>query len=240
MRALGAAEVLTVVEAAEGQHPLDRALTLLLAATPEATRDALAALSVAERDARLLRLHAATFGPALSGFAACPVCNERLEFTLDALDLAVLPADETFCKTTVAGRDVTLRLPDSRDLAAAAACPDPDTARRLLAQRCFTEEPPADLTDETLAYIAETLAGRAGAADVRLDLRCPACDTVWQTLFDIGSFFWAELRTRARRLLREVDTLARRYGWTESVILSLPACRRQSYLAMASAAEVVA
>lgn len=243
MRALGAAEILTVVEAGDDQHPLDRALTLLLAAAvPGTSRSNLASLSVAERDARLLRLRAATFGTTLHGFAACPTCAERLEFTLDAYDLAALPSNETIWKTIVAGRNLSLRLPDSRDLAAAAACPDLGAARRLLAERCLIAEQPVELADDTLVQIAECLAERAGAADVRLDLRCPVCETAWQILFDIGAFFWAELRTRAGGLLREVDTLARRYGWTESVILSLPARRRQSYLAMAASGsgEVVA
>jgi hypothetical protein len=49
-------------------------------------------------------------------------------------------------------------------------------------------------------------------------------------LFDIVSFFWTELSAQAKRLLREVHTLARGYGWREADILAMSARRRQLYL----------
>lgn len=65
MSPLAAHGLLKVWEVGQDQHPLDRALTLL-AACPELTRDELAALSVGQRDARLLTLRERTSGPALS------------------------------------------------------------------------------------------------------------------------------------------------------------------------------
>jgi len=50
--------------------------------------------------------------------------------------------------------------------------------------------------------------------------------------FDIASFFWAEICVQAKRLLREVHTLARAYGWREMDILSMSPARRQFYLEM--------
>jgi hypothetical protein len=49
-------------------------------------------------------------------------------------------------------------------------------------------------------------------------------------LFDAGSFFWSELGAWARRLLHEIHSLARAYGWSESEILTLSPARRQAYL----------
>jgi len=43
-------------------------------------------------------------------------------------------------------------------------------------------------------------------------------------------FFWAELAAEAKRLLREVDALARAYGWREADILALSSQRRHAYL----------
>jgi hypothetical protein len=54
-------------------------------------------------------------------------------------------------------------------------------------------------------------------------------------LFDIGEFFWTEIAVQAQRLLREIDALARAYGWTEREILSLPGQRRQAYLELVAA-----
>jgi hypothetical protein len=65
---------------------------------------------------------------------------------------------------------------------------------------------------------------------VLLGLHCPLCSHSWQALFDIASFFWTEISAHARRLLREVDALARAYGWSEAEILGLSASRRQAYL----------
>ena len=50
---------------------------------------------------------------------------------------------------------------------------------------------------------------------------------------DVGSFVWAELHAHGRRVLREVDVLARAYGWTEAEVLALGERRRAAYLALA-------
>ena len=50
---------------------------------------------------------------------------------------------------------------------------------------------------------------------------------------DLASFVWAEVRARAQRLLRDVDVLARAYGWTEPEVLELTDRRREAYLALA-------
>ena len=49
-------------------------------------------------------------------------------------------------------------------------------------------------------------------------------------MLDIGSFVWAEIESRARRVLGEVHALASAYGWSEAETLSLSAVRRASYL----------
>ena len=74
------------------------------------------------------------------------------------------------------------------------------------------------------------MARRDPQAEVLLDLDCPACNHRWQILFDIASFFYAEVSAYAKRLLREVHTLARRYGWREADILSMSTARRQFYI----------
>jgi hypothetical protein len=49
---------------------------------------------------------------------------------------------------------------------------------------------------------------------------------------DIITFFWMEIKTRARRLLTEVHLLARTYGWSENDILTMSPRRRTMYLQM--------
>lgn len=243
MRPLSAYDLLRVWEVGEDQHPLDRALILLAAACPELTWDELAALSVGQRDARLLTLRERTSGPRLNGFVECPRCAERLEFDVAVADLRVESSDaggeaqELFTE----GLALRFRLPNSRDLAAVLDSQDPAEARDLLVQRCVLQAsrdgaPVAG--SELPADVISRLALRMGECDpqaeVLMDLRCPTCDHAWQTLFDIVAFFWAELAAQAKRLLREVHTLARAYGWCEADILRMSARRRQFYLEMAT------
>jgi hypothetical protein len=78
--------------------------------------------------------------------------------------------------------------------------------------------------------LAERLEECDSLAETLLDLRCPACKDEWQIAFDIASFLHAEVDAQARRLLREVHTLARGYGWHEAEILAMSARRRRDYL----------
>ena len=89
-----------------------------------------------------------------------------------------------------------------------------------------------DLPGEIAAQIAEQIERADPGADISLNLICPTCDHRWQITFDIVTFFWTEINNLAKRLLREVHTLARAYGWREADILAMSAARRQAYLEM--------
>ncbi len=86
------------------------------------------------------------------------------------------------------------------------------------------------MPDQVVAAIAESMEALDPCADILLELKCGACGNEWQAPFDILGYFWAELAVHARRLLREVDVLARAYGWREADILSLSGRRRRAYL----------
>ena len=244
MRPLSAYDLLGVWEVGEDQQPLDRALTLLAASCPEVTWDELAALSIGQRDARLLTLRELTSGPRLNGFAECPRCAEGLEFEVAVADLRVTAepgAGEEAWELVTEGLALRFRLPDSRDLAAVLGCQDPAAARSLLVQRCVLQASRdgesvavGELPAEAITGLVRRIAECDPQAEVLLDLRCPICDHGWQALFDIVAFFWAELAAQAKRLLREVHTLARAYGWREADILDMSARRRQFYLEMAT------
>ena len=70
-------------------------------------------------------------------------------------------------------------------------------------------------------------------AEVLVDVVCPAVATQFVADLDVASFVWAEVRARAQRLLRDVDVLARAYGWTEAEVLELGDRRREAYLTLA-------
>ena len=225
--ALRPSELLDAWDAGEGHHPVEQALALLHAAEPGLSREDLAALDVAERERRLLRLRSLMLGPALRCAADCPACGERVEFELDAGSLDTEPAAGPF----KAG-GVRFRLPDSDDLAAAARCADAGEARQLLAERCILADG-ARAGPGTVAAVAEAMGEAAAVADVSAALSCPGCGEEWTCLLDLPRYVWAELGAEARRLLSEVDALARSYGWTEEDVLALPPRRRRAYLELA-------
>ena len=65
MRGLSAADVLRVWERGAGQHPIDRALTILAAGDPGAADTSSGDLPLGERNRRLLAIHERTFGGTL-------------------------------------------------------------------------------------------------------------------------------------------------------------------------------
>jgi hypothetical protein len=243
MHSLSASELLRLWERGLPQRPIERALTLLGASSPEAGLEALSQLSIGARDARLLRLRERTFGPQLKSIAACPQCSERLEFDFTVEEIMAVPEnlERALLSLSVGGYEVEFRLPDSLDLLAIASGTEVTQAERFLLARCLVSARLDDVEktlDELPAEVVEAIVGEMGRvdpqADVQLALSCPQCGHLWQLVFDIVSYFWSELNAWAGRVLREVHALASAYGWREEEILALSAWRRQVYLGMIS------
>jgi len=237
MRALTATDLLGTSEALRDQSPLEQALTILHAALPEVGREALANLTVSERDARLLELREQTLGVVLEGRADCPCCKANLEFAVRTADLsrpgAAFAGQHSFVKEDWR---LQLRMPTSRDLFEVVDLPL-EEGRRVLAQRCIVkiergEEQPASnaLPDDLIEEAGKQLCESERAAEFPVNLACPACGHRWEMTLDIAAFFANEIETIARRLLFEVHALATAYGWSEREVLTLSARRRHAYL----------
>ncbi len=237
MAYLSASDILRVWEAASSQEPVDRALTILAAVSSGASRDALARLPIGDRDARLLDVRAGTFGPRATGVVACAGCAERVEFALDLSALRLARPGTAEGEIDADGWMLRFRAPNSEDLMAIAGASDP---RRALAGRCIIEARQSgatvadpDLPSDAVARLAAAMAEHDPQAEVLLEYVCPACGQPGRTLFDIAAFLWEEIRAQAQRLLMEVATLARAYGWREADILGMSAARRLAYLELA-------
>ena len=217
-------------------HAIDRALLILHRAMPEAKFSDLICWPLGERDRRLLQLHRDNFGDRLDAYADCPACRERLEFSLSC---AVLLAQEQSVTAAVKSVEVDgahfeLRCPDSADAAAMAAAASVEAGVDVMLTRCVRSAGGFnDLTPARRAAVVAELAALDPVAEILLDLSCVACGHDWTMVFDIGHFLWLEIRARARRLLQEVDALARSYRWSEAEILGLSDARRALYLEMA-------
>lgn len=242
MRTLSAHEILYIWETGSGQHPIDRAMTVLAIACPELSPTELLALSVGRRDAHLLATRERAYGSQLPCYAECPQCKERLEFVLDVADLRVMhdvvPATQTqqmICDSY----ELTYRLPNMTDLAAIASYSSVALARDTLVQRCVlqisqggSDVAPESLSEPVIAALAAQMLEQDPQAEILLDMQCPGCEHRWSVMFDIVLYFWTELCGHAKRLMREVHTLAHAYGWNEADIVAMSAARRQFYIDM--------
>ena len=244
MGPLSANDILRIWEIGRNQHPPDRALTILSANRPKATRAQLADLTVGQRDGCLLELRERTFGSKVRGFAECPWCAKHLEFTMSVSELRIPHETDSSGKErrlefTAGNIEVRFRLPNSVDLATVAGCESVQSARSLIVQRCVRETtthgeptPVEKLPAEVLDKLAARMAECEPQAEILLDFQCPACSHKWQMILDIATFVWKEISVQARRLLWEVHTLASAYKWREADILSMSPIRRKYYLDM--------
>ena len=233
MRALREDELLTLWDDGLARHPIDRALLLASVARPDVAPDGLAALPLGELNQALLRLHAAWFGDRLDACVDCDRCGARLELTLPVTSLLAAPPAAAPAPVEVAG--LRFRPPDSRDLAAvvAVAAEVDDVAARLLQQRCcLTPGAPGDVVDAPVEAVEQALEAADPFAYLALAVTCAECGAASSVDLRIGEVLWAEVDALARRVLADVDALARAYGWTEPEILRLTPRRRAAYLSL--------
>ena len=227
------------------QGAIGRALRLLGAVYPEQSAEALAKLSIGERDWRLFQTRRLLFGPSMICTAHCPRCSEPLEWESSIDELCVHAEVAPPMELTVEAENYRLRyrLPNSRDLAAVFQdANEASDRRRHLLTRCLIEATGANgealdieqLSDSAMEAMAREMDRADPQANLQIQLTCPACGNGWEGPFDVVSFLWAEVHNWALRTLRTVHLLARAYGWREADVLAMSQARRQIYLEMAS------
>jgi len=239
-----ASELLAAWEGGVDRPMFERALLLLEASSGQSWED-LAALSIGQRDARLLDLREAIFGRSLPCLTACLACGERLELNLNVGDLRVsaFPRGEQNKQNSdtlvieAEGLTLEFRLPNSFDLSAASGAKDTDSARAALIERCLLAVHDQDkeityslLSPSVLDALTVAMTEADPQSHLELALSCPSCEREWQAVFDIASYLWGEIQSWALRILHEVHILASAYGWREADILALSPLRRQLYL----------
>jgi hypothetical protein len=238
----------SVWERAVGRPLADQALVLLSLVSPECSMEAMAELSVGERDTRLLTLREHLFGRQLNSVTVCPHCRQRLELAFDVADIRQKQPARVLGELTLAldGYRVQFRLPNGADLSSVEEIADAGAARERLLDRCIQsvvrpagdDDRPDQTNDRRLpATVVDAIAARMREADpqsdTRLSLNCPDCHHQWISVFDIASYLVREVHDWVVHALREVHTLARTYGWREADILAMTSARRQAYLELA-------
>lgn len=233
MRTLTQVDTLALWESGRTLHPIDQGLLAVQTAFPEIGDESVADWPLGRRNRALAQLLCACFGPWLNGWTTCRECGEKLEFSVDGRALMETGAASAGDAVTIEGR--MFRLPTSRDLARIAERDDAADGARTLLAMCLIAGEPADWSDAEIEAAGETMAAADPLAEVRLDFTCPVCGEVFDESLDLATFLWSELEGRAKRLLLEVHTLARAYGWSEHDVLALSPARRRLYLEMVEA-----
>lgn len=242
MSAMTAAEWLDTLDRSRALPPMLRACRLIDSVLGSG-EGAAETLPLGRRDAQLLELQRALFGPRLEALAQCPQCGERLELDLRVDDLQMngasvdpVPADDSIV-LDCHGYHLRCRLPDSRDLAAAAQFGDEALARVTLMHRCLLEArfgaasiAAHELPDDVVAQLGQALGAADPQATTELSLHCPACEHAWSETFDIAGYLLDGLGHWAERCLDQVHLLAQAYGWSEAQVLALSPARRARYI----------
>jgi hypothetical protein len=233
MQAFSSSDIVELWDRGAGLHPLDRSL-LALSATLAAAAEDCADWPLGRRNQMLFELHSSCFGSRLQGWSSCSQCGEKIEFDVDSA-LLMAASDLNSPRASIMMRGEHFRLPTSRDVAALLSA-DPDTAAIRLLERCrIGDGSGGEWNEDEVRAAGEILSAADPLAETNLALDCPSCGHQWNDVLDIGSFVWAEIESRARRLLWEVHTLATAYGWSEAETLSLSSARRASYIRMVQA-----
>jgi len=237
-----APEVLELWERASGLDPQRRALEIAAAAEPTTDPADLAVRPLGQRAVRLLDLRAFLGGTTIEATAVCPGCDRVLEFEVDTDDLRALATADESARTAprtivVRGHEVVWRCVTAADLEAVGSLGDAASAESALLDRCIDSVKGADGDPDLESAVRDAVVAAMEAADplaeVRTSLSCGDCGQDFDAELDLAEFAWTELHVAAQRLLWDVDTLARTYGWTEPDVLALSPRRRRAYVDMA-------
>jgi hypothetical protein len=241
MLPLSTERLLEAWERGVGLDSVGRSRVLLGAGDPSPTEEEVGSLTAGRRDAALLRIRAAAFGPRAGALASCPACGRLVEFGFPITELIVGDGgggDEPL-RIRENGFDVRFRLPTIGDLAEIGA--GADGVRVALLERCIDQArrrgkavAVEDLSEQVIEAIEAEMERLDPNAEIAFALTCDGCEAAWSAMLDVPAFVWSEVDAWARRVLREVHALASAYGWSEREILDLTPARRQTYLELAA------
>ena len=218
-----------------------RTVTAVLSACAEPAQDdeKIWALTLAARIGGLLAVWSAgAAADALDLRLRCPVagCAADLEADLPVAALMALARDAEAEPLRDGGDEgCTLRRPTGADQRRWRTLPAGDPEGAILASLVLGGVVPAG--PAARAALAEELADFDPLSCFAVTARCPDCGHEGTHPVDLEAELLARLTRMQGRLFAEVDVLARRYGWSDEAILSMPMRRRARYLQMESAVE---
>jgi len=191
---------------------------LSLAGNGYVAGDAVARLTLGDRDRALAGLYANLYGWGIQADARCGACEATYEigFDLSALRDSRQPdGTATGTPLSVPVGDARLRLPTQADMAGG---PDGFVARLLI-----------DGPEPTVEDAATALEAADPALTLDLSGTCPECNATQAVPFAIDAFLQATLARDRAFLMREVHLIASAYRWSLPDILGLSRADRQGF-----------
>lgn len=248
MNTLNGQQLLYLWEIGHYLHPLDRALTILSVALPDAPASELINLTLGQRNALLFLVRKATFGDSLNHVVNCPECGEQMEFSQKIKDLLKIAPDPETIPSSIEFDYQDYRLvcqvPTSLDIANIINQEDDhlhSIAKKVTLQSVLELHHKGKmiensvLPEELVPEIIKKLQEADSFAELFSRIDCVKCQFSWKAVFEIGDYLWQEISTHAKMLMRDVDYLSKSYGWSEHEILAMTAMRRQRYIELAQA-----
>src|SRR5262245_27397485 len=209
------------------------ALNLLSALIEDATPFEAADLVASDRDRLLAAVYESAFGDRIESTLTCARCSQP--FDLDfSLRKVIETVDE---KSTTAelkalgdgnfetSEGKRFRLPTGRDEVALAGLRS-DVVQMLLLQRCAATSDWSAASEAFEDFLEEV----APLLDLELLAPCAECHHVHNVQFDIQTYVLGAIIAERRRLLSEINRLARTYSWSLKEILSLSRSDRRQFV----------
>jgi hypothetical protein len=191
------------------------------------------ALTIADFEALLLRVHQMVFGDRISSVLKCGAegCGAPVDvsFAVESYlahhrprrPKGIVDSEKPGWFRTPGG-EVSYRLPLVGDLL---ACADPGG----LAGLCLD---PQQIPASLLRRVEKAMEQQAPSLSSDMEGRCPECGKALHFFFDVAGFVLGELRGQAGFIYQDTHLLAFHYHWSESRILAMPRNRRLQYVEM--------
>lgn len=181
-------------------------------------------LVAADRDRLLAAVYKRAFGDRIESTLTCNECSQPfdLDFSLNSVIASITESSNERAWTRLAdGRfeaanGFSFRLPTGRDELEAIGRTTQEVESMLLRRCTEGHEWP-----EGKVAFEELLDEVAPIIDLELVAKCPECRHVQKVQFDIQTYLLGALVGERRRLLADINCIARAYSWSLDQILSL-------------------
>lgn len=202
-----------------------RLLASLLESSPGAETNQISAVGLvaADRDRLLAAVYQRAFGDRIESTLTCARCGQPFDlyFSLTQLMESQSQPESGEWRALEGGRfeaanGISFRLPDGNDELAVAGLEPFEVGSNLLSRCTEGGEWP-----EGLAAFEELLEQVAPLLDLELLATCAECNYVHTVQFDIQSYVLGAIVAERRRLLTEINRIARAYSWSLDEILAL-------------------